>query len=383
MSSKKELFNILEKIGDSLDVTPTQHEKAKDRYHAIGKWLAEGEYCMVHKKLCLKNGEIYPQGSIKLETTVKPLGQEEFDIDLVFYTPDITTDDISPEELKELIGDRLKEHEKYRKMLKSLNRGWCIEYADEFHLDITPSIENHQEPYNHSELVADKKLKEWKPTNPKEYVEWFNNSAEKLPSMPLTRAIFESVAMDHAKISDFPDKNPRKLLLKRFVQLFKRHRDVIFEGKDNKPISIIITTLATKSYLYCIENFNYDSEYDLMVDTLKFMPDFIEQKYGEYWVDNPTVDGENFAEKWNKKPIRKEAFYQWHRKCEQFFSNFNEDMGQHVLFESLEKGFGSKPTELIREQYIKTVDNSRQMGSILGSSAGVVTSVKANTFYGV
>lgn len=382
MSTNQELFKILEQIGDSLDITSTQHETAKDRYLAIGKWLAEGDYCMVGKKICLKNGEIYPQGSIKLETTVKPLGQEEFDIDLVFYTPNVTTNDISPEKLRELIGDRLREHGTYKKMLKPLNRGWCIDYADEFHLDITPSIDNHLEPYNHSELVADKKLKDWKPTNPKEYVEWFNNSAEKVPRMPLIRAIFESIAMDNAKISDFPDKNPSKPLLKRYVQLFKRHRDVMFDGKDNKPISIIITTLATKSYLHCIENNDYDNEYDLMLDTLKYMPHFIEKRYDGYWIDNPTVKGENFAEKWNIKPQRREAFYLWHKQCEQFFSKFNEDMGQHVLFDSLEEGFGKRPTELIREQYIQKIHNNRTVGTVLGSSAGV-SSVKANTFYGV
>lgn len=113
------------------------------------------------------------------------------------------------------------------------------------------------------------------------------------------------------------------------------------------------------------------------------MPHFIENRYGSYWIDNPTVRGENFAEKWNHKPERREAFYQWHRQCEQFFSKFNENMGQHVLFASLEEGFGSRPTELIREKYIQTLDKNRKIGSISGTVVGATTTVKANTFYGV
>ena len=85
MSSNQELFKILDSIGKSLDISEAQHKLAKERYETIAKWLAEGEYCILggDKKQCFKDGEIYPQGSIKLETTVKPMGKKEFDIDLV------------------------------------------------------------------------------------------------------------------------------------------------------------------------------------------------------------------------------------------------------------------------------------------------------------
>lgn len=390
MSSKKDLFDIFEKIGDSLDITPTQYKLAKERYEAVGKWLSEGEYCLLGlgKKQCFKDGEIYPQGSIRLETAVKPTGKNEFDIDLVFFTPNVSAENITPEQLKELIGNRLKENETYKRMLRPLNRGWCLEYANEFHLDITPSLDNHYEPHNESELVADKELKQYMPSNPKGFAQWFDDVSEMMPLLNITKSMFESrnmmiVAEDSATISDLPEHRPNKPLLKRFVQIFKRHRDEMFKNKDNAPISVIITTLAAKSYLYCIQNFSYDNAYDLMVDTLKFMPKYIDQRGFDYWVENPTVNGENFAEKWNVKPIRKQAFDQWHSQCLRFFGKFNEDMGQHVLFDSLEEGFGKRPAEFIREKYIKQIDKNRATGTVLGSGIGVTSSVKANTFYGV
>jgi len=389
MSSNKELFKILDSIGKSLDISEAQHNLAEERYKAIGRWLAEGEFCLgTGKKQCFKDGEIYPQGSIKLGTAVKPISTNEFDIDLVFYTPNISADNLSPELLKDLIGDRLKKHNTYKNMLSETNRGWCVNYANEFHLDITPSLDNHREPHNESELVADTNLKQYMPSNPRGYAEWFEKNSNIIPTVTITKSMFESrnsilVLEDSATVTEIPEHNMNKPLLKRFIQIFKRHRDVMFEGKDDAPISIIITTLATKSYLDCIEKFSYDNEYDLMVDVLKNMPVFINELNGVYTVDNPTVDGENFAEKWNEKPIKKINFDNWHTSCAQFFSSFHSEMGQDVLLDSIEEGFGSKPAELIREQYIQKIDKNRAVGTVLGSSVGIMSSVKANTFYGI
>ncbi|HHH54495.1 MAG TPA: nucleotidyltransferase, partial [Bacteroidetes bacterium] len=367
---KHELFKKLVIIGKSLDLTPTQYKLAKSRYEAVGKWLADGEYCLfgTGKKQCFKDGNIYPQGSIRLETAVKPIGQNEFDIDLVFFTPNISVDDISPEFLKELIGNRLQEHETYKNMLTETNRGWCINYADEFHLDITPSLDKQDEPYNTSELVADSKLKNYMTANPKGYSKWFDDSSLIIPMFPLTRELFKSdlsmeeniVAMESAaEIEELPEHEPTKLLLKRFVQIFKRHRDTMFEGKDDAPISVIITTLATKSYLYCIENFDYNNEYDLMLDTLQYMKKYIDIKNGLYWIENPSIKSENFAEKWNEKIIKKKNFDSWHDTCSKFFNKFHPNMGQDILLKSLEEGFGSKPTKLIRDKYIDELNQNR------------------------
>jgi len=391
MSSNQELFSILETIGKSLDISESQHKLAEERYKSIGKWLAEGEYCILGsgKKQCFKDGDIYPQGSIKLETAVRPIGKSEFDIDLVFFTPNVSADDITPEYLKKLIGNRLKEHGTYKDMLKPLNRGWCIEYANEFHLDITPSLDNHNEPLNESELVADKKLKKYMPSNPKGYAQWFDDISSMMPTITITKRMFESrdssFGMEKsATISNIPEHNLNKLLLKRFIQIFKRHRDVMFEGKNDAPISIIITTLATHSYLYCIERFSYDNEYDLMKDVLKYMKSFIKTKDGLYWIENPTVTDENFAEKWNEESSKKVNFDNWNNSCIKFFEKFHPNMGQDVLLDSIQEGFGSNPAQVIREEYVKSLDSNRKLGLIPTTITGISSSVKAkkNTFFG-
>lgn len=399
MSSKHELFETFSKIiSNSLDITSSQYEDAESKYQAIGKWLSEGEYCLIDKKICLKDGEIYAQGSMKIGTVVKPIGQEEFDIDLVFFIPNICKNIITPEKLKKLIGDRLKsENSIYKDKVTSTNRGWSVNYANKFHLDITPSLDKIDEPYNNSELVADKKLKTYMSSNPKDYAEWIDKSALQIPKIRSTQKLFKSdiFMMDglfitnesSATVTELPSHTPTKLLLKRFIQIFKRHRSEVYkdkreEEKKHKPSSIIITTLATKAYLYCIERFKYDNEYDLMLDILKYMPKYIEIKESLYWIQNPTVNDENFAEKWNEKPIRKKHFKTWHNTCQSFFNKFNPDMGQDLLFKSLEEGFGKDAIRVIRDEYIQKLDSNRKKGLISAPVLGTPTAVKANTFFG-
>ena len=397
MSINHQLFKMLEKVIKNLDISPSVYKDAEEKYQAVGKWLADGEYCLIDKKICLNDGEIYVQGSIKIGTVVKPIGQEEFDIDLVFYTPNISTDDILPEELKKLIGDRLKsENSIYKDKVTSTNRGWCINYENKFHLDITPSLDKIDEPHNNSELVADKKLKTYMPSNPKDYAEWFDNISLTIPIIESTQRLFKSdIFMDGLSIGressitvhTLPNHEETKLLLQKFVQIFKRHRSEQYRKKSDKekkdkPSSIIITTLATTSYLYCIENFSYNNEYDFMLDVLKYMPKSITQRGDDDWIENPTVNNENFAEKWNDKPMRKKHFYDWHNNCIKFFDKFNPDMGQDILFEYLEDGFGKDATQIIRDEYIQKLDDSRKNGLLSIATIAIPTVVKPNTFFG-
>lgn len=384
-NAKQELFNILDSIGNKLDITPTQHKLAEVRYKAVGEWLANGTYCLINKKICLKDGEIYPQGSMKLQTAVKPLGREEFDVDLVFYTPEITSYDIAPTELNRLIGNRLREHETYKKMMEPLKRGWRITYANEFHLDITPSITNHQELHNNSELVPDRKLQDWKPSNPKDYSEWFDIVSTKTPLFKKVSGLDSAFESRAHTVTELPKNSSSKPLLKRYIQILKRHRDVMFQKKDHKPISIIITTLATKSYAHCITTSTYDNELDLLADVIKFMPSFIEGNLYNYKVLNPTTAHENFAERWNEFSAKKRAFDEWHKEAQNFFEALNNKVGQNKIFESLEHGFGKGPVSKVYEDITANVSSSRASGLLsLGVSASARDTfpMKKNTFFG-
>ncbi len=389
--AKHELFKVLDKIGSKLDITRAQYEEAKKRYEAVGKWLANGEYCLTGgSKVCLRDGEIYPQGSIRLGTAVKPIGQGEFDVDLVFFSPNLSTNDINPSELNHLIGERLRENADYKRMMESspndgrLKRGWRITYADEFHLDITPSINNHTEE-NNSELVPDRKLQDWKPSNPKDYADWFDNCSEQIPWLKYVTRDSVIVATESHEVTDFPENDEAKPLLKRYVQILKRHRDEMFKDKDHKPISIIITTLATHAYNKCIKTNTYDNELDLLTDIIKIMPDFIEGTERNYQILNPTTKFENFAERWNEVPAKKKAFDMWHRNVLVFFKTLYTLSGQHTIFKKLEEGFGKESVSIVYDDINVNVEKNRANGLLglgISSTATASSLMKKNTFYG-
>ena len=132
---------FLENLSDKLDIPPSKYQQAVERYQAVGKWLNEGEYEG-------SNGfpSIYPQGSFRLGTVVRPLrdGKEaDYDIDLVCRLA-FAKGIIIPEKLKYMVGQRLKENGRYKPMLgKEGKRCWTLHYAEAdgigFHMDILPA----------------------------------------------------------------------------------------------------------------------------------------------------------------------------------------------------------------------------------------------------
>jgi hypothetical protein len=99
------------------------------------------------------------------------------------------------------------------------------------------------------------------------------------------------------------------------VQILKRHRDIYFQNDaENKPVSIIITTLAARVYN------NQADIYDALTDIVQGMPSLIEKKNGQWWVTNPVDPDENFADKWNEYPERQKAFMRWLQKVQDDFS---------------------------------------------------------------
>ena len=139
---EKEYNRYLRKLAENLDISDTMRDKAIESYAAVGRWLGD---CADDSSV-----KIAPQGSFYLGTVVKPVSdKDEYDIDLVCLLKD--KHGASEYEIKNLVGDRLKEHGTYAKMLDSEEgkRCWTLNY-DEFHMDILPSAPKdsvYLEPY--------------------------------------------------------------------------------------------------------------------------------------------------------------------------------------------------------------------------------------------
>ena len=382
---RTQVVELLEIVCESLELSDSQFAQAKQRYEGVGTCLAGSDNPV------LQTIAIYLQGSTALRTTVRPIGVNEHDVDLVAHVPDLDVE-ISPAALKKAIGDCLRANGNYASLLEEMPRCWRLSYANEFHMDITPSIPNPGCRFG-GELVPDKTLKKWKASNPNGYKRLFEERAKLMPVIRLR----EHIARDSAKASvePYPEPSGFKGILRRAVQIAKRHRDMMFvDDPDVAPVSVIITTLASRSYEWCVRNREYGNELELVIDVIHHMPDTIEARYvngGVHWfIWNETTAGENFAEKWNRRPERAKAFYAWHDRFCADLTQLEAVTGLDRLGEVLKCLFGSRPATAAMDALTERISTARRIGNLhlaptIGLSVGALpasTAVRANTFYG-
>jgi hypothetical protein len=372
-------------VCESLELTSSQFAQAKQRYEGVGACLAGSDDPV------LRGITMYLHGSTALRTTVKPIGVNEHDVDLMAHVSDLDVE-VSPMALKKAIGDCLRANGNYAPLLEEMPRCWRLSYANEFHMDITPSIPNPNCRLG-GELVPDKMLKMWKASNPKGFKRLFEECAKLAPVIRLRKHIARDST--HASVEPYPEAGGLKGILRRTVQIAKRHRDVMFvDEPDIAPLSVIITTLASRSYAWCVTNREYDNELELLFDVIRHMPDTIEVRHidsGVQWfIWNETTDGENFAEKWNRRPERAEAFYAWHGRFCADLAQLEAVSGFDRLGDVLKGLFGSRPATAAIHSLTERVSAARRDGSLrvapaVGLSVGAIpasTVVRANTFYG-
>lgn len=384
---KIQTFGFLDRLCQQLELTDTQRKRAEGHYYSAGGWLGEADDPL------LQTTEIYVQGSTAVGTNVRPIGSNEHDVDLISLLID-GTPALPPAYVKKLIGDRLKASGRYRDILEEKQRCWRIVYANEFHLDITPAIPNPYCP-NGGELVPDKVAGGWKASNPRGFRDRFIARGKLMPAIRVSKAFSESrVATTDASVEPFPVSAQFKGVLRRAVQILKRHRDVAFQNQDRSlaPLSIIITQLAAQSYEYCVRAFIFDNELDLLIHTVKFMTMFIEKEViggrTHYFVWNETTEGENFAEKWNDDPGRAVAFFRWHKRVELDLTRLADLEGMDELTGELSQTLGEGVVRKALNDHTGMLSAARGAGRLgLVASTGLSTStaaapIRSNTFFG-
>jgi hypothetical protein len=114
-----QIVEVLEMVCESLELHPSQFTLAKQRYEGVGACLAGSD------EPVLRTIAIYLQGSTALRTTVKPIGANEHDVDLVAHVPDLDVQ-VSPAALKKAIGGCLRGNGNYAPLLEEMPRCWRL-----------------------------------------------------------------------------------------------------------------------------------------------------------------------------------------------------------------------------------------------------------------
>lgn len=305
-----QLRGLLEQLLADIDVADGKYREASERYNSVGEWLgAEGSV------LAPFGVRIFPQGSFALGTAIKPIEGDDYDVDAVCLLARPPAG-WTQEQLKEAVGDRLRQHGKYKTMLRPPEGGrrcWTIKYADEsrFHLDVLPAKPDQWQWLlgygvleKYAELAIQITCREsyddpvWPKSNPGGYLRWFVDQMRTRFDEARKRLAMAKRAEVH-EVPEYEARTP----LQRVVQILKRQRDVMFGDDPNKPISIIITTLAAKAY---------DNESDLEFafrNIARGMRAHVQNDGGKYVILNPVNPLENFADRWDA--TRQTRFLEW------------------------------------------------------------------------
>ena len=375
MYKNEEIDDLLDRICEKITINEEMFNLVTKEYTDLGRWIGEKTPNMKMR--------IFPQGSFALGTVIKPISEnDDYDIDLVCEL-DRDYGLIAEVYKKEVSFKWLTQYKKHEKDLEDKHRCWHVEYDDikNFHMDVVPA-------YNHGVLgikITEKidgpygSTYRYINSNPEGYIAWFFEINKKSSAR-----LYESYAKrngvrvnDSAEI-DKIKRNKIKTTLQKAIILLKRHRDIMFkDNPDDKPISIIITTLAA----LCYED--TDSISKVLTKFFDFAPAYLKSHCynGVYYVTNPVDSSDNFANKWEEKPERREAFLKWLGQASndlnvnRMLQKDRTALGQYlktVLGEGVVRKVydeaASKDREAIRSGDLK-VDASRGMLSKLGSVA--------------
>ena len=334
MYTKENLNNMFSILAESIDISDELFDDAVKEYKNLGSWLDKQT---PQYSLC-----VYPQGSFALGTVVKPITEkDDYDLDLVCELAEKYN--LSARQLKiDVIKPLLIKYRRITGDIIEKRRCWHVDYEElpSFHIDVIPSfddwdkiqITDHDEENGSYSYI---------PSNPKGYIDWFFERRKIVTDKMYNAYIHGSQAptteYDIERIKKFKIKTP----LQRSVQLLKRHRDIAFDGKQKnlKPISIIITTIAGQ--LYNNEDNIYDAIYSILSGAEKYIFDNI--RGGLYYISNPRLPSENFADKWNEHPERADAFIKWIRQArEDFVSNSLFSKSRIEMANHVKRVFGMK-----------------------------------------
>ncbi|NLI92700.1 MAG: nucleotidyltransferase [Peptococcaceae bacterium] len=373
-----QIEDLLNRIGDKLQLNKTRRETIEKSYSTIARLFDNDDG--LFKGVAV---DIYPQGSYRIGTTVRPIHQNEYDLDFVLQPQMLWREGLNPLEVLKHVQSRIVLSKEYENKTEILKRCVRINYTD-YHMDILPAF---PERYiqNLSVKVPDKKLKDWKDSCPKGYAKWFELRCLQRKHIALEKM---------AKIEPLPQEMPYEFKepLQRAVQIIKRSRDIFFEDKpDFSPISIILTTLAAKYY---------DGEstaFEAVCNIVEQINCEIQKTVGVMEVYNPINENEKFSEKWDNNNFLYKAFKDFMQYLKEQFINLKNARGIAQVNQILKQLLGETLSEeAINEQafYVNKSRNNQSLGIVKPAAALTIISpgsfdkesvqpIRKHNFYGV
>lgn len=353
----------LEDLADSLAIPESTYEKAAGSYKSLGDFLNRP-----NSTIRQLDPQVHVQGSFGLGTVVPPVSDaEDYDVDAVCEFRKLTKSETTQQKLKHMLGFEMAAYAREHNMNNPVaehRRCWRLDYADgaQFHMDVTPGLLNGGEQrallkaQGLDDRFADTAIAitdidhhayriqsaDWPRSNPRGYLKWFVSRMEVIFEERRRELIRKGIRAGTEPIPVYAVRTP----LQSAVMILKRHRDIMFVSRsDERPISIILTTLSAHAY-------NGETKIsEALFSILNGMDRFIGRNAdGSYRVANPSDPTENFADKWRKHPERAAAFFEWLEHARHDFAYAAELSNKQLITETLAKSVGRGIADNVRKR---------------------------------
>lgn len=365
---------LLARIANELDLNKARQERMKTAYKAVSE--------LFHSDLAFFSKyeiDVYPQGSVRIGTSVKPINGEDFDLDMVLHIYDIynhhTPKNIFDELVRVISGNDI-----YKPMMEIKKRCVRLNYKGDFHIDILPGcMPNYLERMVIK--IPERALLDWSSGNPKGFAEWFQILSEKGKESVL-RSFWRDSIKFKLNTEELPSDIYAKTPLQRTVQLFKRYRDIYFQNREYPVSSIIITAICGR--LYEGEKSIYHSLNNVL-SKIRFQYQTALKEGVRFKIFNPINPEEEFTDSWTAAhylsfiEFVNDFYSKWERIKDQIDGNGEaliKLFGEGIYKEALR-------SQMLSFSHLSGDDSISAVGIILGNSAHTDRDGKINTHKGI
>jgi hypothetical protein len=395
---------MLAEIALRIQLSPTDHGKAVDRYETVSEWINRKD-----SPLCGRVELTYAQGSMAIGATIARCSErDEYDIDAMaqLSLPRETDPDVVLSLLE--VSIRGERGSRYYDKTKRRTRCVMIEYADGMHLDVTPAIllpelRERTSFIFHSKPEDPSEPKKRLFANPYGFAEWFTAMT---PADAAFAEYFERRSLEEARLramvkgetEPVPDQMPayRKSRALIALQLLKRFRNVRYERRPNlrRPPSVLL-------YKYVADHANRTTT--LAEEVLYQASAMLEVFEGEHqagrfvYEENPACPADRLTDRWPASLEDQKRFIGDLRELTQKLARLLEGAPLEEMRKILGDLFGERTARDVVSDYVKRygwqlgqgggahlpgIGQIPAAGVMLGTAPAAARSTPRHTFFG-
>ncbi len=356
-----ELERLLTEVASQIQLSSTAQAAVREEFRKLAAHLTNGALAPFRPYL-------FAQGSFRIGTTVRPLSQEEFDLDFIVELLNPPQGSY-PRTVYELVAGEIDSFAGFQGSVERKDRCIRLSYPGNFHIDAVPAIPAEIAGV----LIPDKTTSglEWRHTDPQGYVRWFEDRA--LPAhLRKYKATIDPLPADESVTAKTP--------LQIDAQLLKRHHQLHSPDEKLRTPSIVLTTIAG------LEAAGHDSLGQCLNDTVAGIEGYARTLRHVY---HPTAQDELLSETWNEQTI----YAQFQSTTAKMVTQWDQVMaaqgqGIPIIAKLLKEMFGADPVTRAVAALGREAGTMKKAGRLSAGGGGAVSIVakgrgdKRGTFYG-